>query len=162
MAGTVPRQMMAHGLLVGHGSIPLYAGLEAASFAGGIGTPVIAASGYVDEAAADQKTVIIGLSVKAGSNGSAGAATMEFVPALPSIIFEANLEDETNNNHALVQTNQWAQYALQLDATNDRWYLDENDTSNAAGVVVKLVDAIGTVKARVQFVFLVDTTIYGT
>jgi hypothetical protein len=160
MAATVARDIIPASV-TGQTSTPLWVGPEAANFAGNVGTICISASGYVEEAAADPVTLILGLGRKAGSNTTAGAAEMEFVPALPGLVFEGTLEDETNNNHALVITNLWNDYALQLDATNDRWFVDENDTTASAVKIVRLQDPLGTVKARVLFVFMTATTIFG-
>ena len=160
MAGTVSHPIIARSMLAPYGSIPLYKGPEAASLSGGIGTVLISSAGYIDEAAADPTSDIVGLSVKAGANGSAGAVDMEFVPALPGIVFSGVLEDETNNNHVSVATNRYAKYALQRDATNDRWYLDENDTSAVSVRTLEQIDAIGTTKGRFRFVFLASETIY--
>lgn len=160
MAGTVamglkPRRPS------GQASIPLWNAPESASHTSIRGAVLVFASGYLDLASADATNGIVGVSMTTGHNdGSAGTHNLEFVPALPGMRFEGTLEDETNNNHALLATNLGLKYALQLDATNDRWYLDENDTSNVSTLITKLLDAVTTVKGRVEFVFLADTTIF--
>lgn len=159
MAGTVTRGLFPR-RVSGQSSIPLWRGLESSSHTNKKGAVLIFASGYLDAASADPVNGIVGVSQTDGHNITAGTQELEFVPALPGMRFEGTLEDETNNDHALVITNVGAKYALQLDSTNDRWYLDENDTTNVSTLITKAIDALTTVKGRVEFVFLADTTIF--
>lgn len=161
MAGTVamglkPRRPS------GQSSIPVWSALESSSHTSARGALLVFASGYLDLAAADATDAIAGIATEAGHNITAGTQKLAYVPALPGMRFEGTLEDETNNNHALVITNVGLKYAMQLDATNDRWYIDENDTTNNSVRITNLVDALTTVKGRVEFVFLVETTIFAT
>ena len=160
MAGTVPRGLFPR-RVSGQSSIPLWSHLESSSHTSAKGAVLVYTSGYLDLAAADVTAGIAGVSDEAGHNITQGTQLLSFFPALPAIRFEGTLEDETNNNHALVITNVGVPYALQIDATNDRWYIDENDTGNDSVIITKLIDALTTVKGRVEFVFLVSSTIFG-
>lgn len=122
------------------------------------GSPLVYSSGKLVEAAADATTGIVGIAAHAAVlNG-----TLRYYPAMPHCIFEATLEDETNNNHALVQTNVGVAYAIQKDATNNRWFADENDTANGIFIIDEILDPIGTVKARVRGHFEGASTIWAT
>ncbi len=74
-------------------------------------------------------------------------------------IFEATFEDQANEDHALVQGNFYGNFAVQVD-NNGIFYVDENDTTNTAVVIVGAKDAIGTTRARVRVQFEVDKTSY--
>lgn len=161
MAGTVAQGLRPR-RPSGQTSIPVWAAPESASHASSRYSLLVFASGYLDLAAADVVNEIAGVACSAGRNASAGVYNLEYVPALPGMRFEGTLEDESNNNHVLAQASVGLKYAMQLDSTNDRWYLDENDTTNVSTKVTNLVDAIGTTKGRVEFVFLVETTIFAT
>lgn len=115
-------------------------------------------SGKLIRVAADDTTGIVGVA----THGAVVNEALRYHPALPGNIFEATLEDETNNSHVLVQTNVGVAYAIQLDATNNRMYLDENDTSNGVGFIDEIVDPIGTTKARVRFHFEGASTVWAT
>lgn len=160
MAGTVAMGLKPR-RTSGQTSIPLWAGPESASHASAKGALLIFSSGYLDLASADVTSGIVGVAQTAGHNdGSAGTHQLEYVPALPGMRFEGTLEDETNNNHALVATNLGLKYAMQLDSTNDRWYVDENDTTNVSVLITKLIDDVTTVKGRVEFIFIQTKTIF--
>ena len=142
-------------------SVPVWAGPESASHSSKKGAVLIHSSGYLDLASAQQKTLIAGVAAEPGHNdSSAGTHDLMYYPALPGLKFEATLEDSSNNDHALVITNVGTLYALQIDSTNDNWYLDENDTSNDAGYITNLVDPLTTVRGRVEFVFISNATIF--
>lgn len=115
-------------------------------------------SGKLIRLAADDTTGVVGIA----AHGAVNNGVLRYHPALPNNIFEGTLEDETNNNHALVQTNVGVAYGIQLDATNNRMYLDENDTGNGICFIDELVDAIGTIKGRVRFHFEGASTIWAT
>ena len=163
MAGTVGRGVLV-GYMQGGGNIPSDSAPEAASFSGAKGTPLKDnGSGYLDTITADDNlSVIVGFSDEVGHNSSsAGDDDIRYTPALPNVVFEITLEDETNNDHVLAATDMWEKFALQKDATNDRWYLDENDVAvgEAAMRCIGFKDAVGTTKGRVYAVFINEATI---
>lgn len=157
MAGTV-----AEGITFKDPSVTKYikAGREGSTQTFKAGALLIRSSGLLVKAGADATADIVGVAVNP-AKGVSGAEVL-YVPADAPIEFEATLEDESNNNHALVAGDMFTDYALQIDATNDRFFIDENDTTNTCVVVTGFRDAIGTVKARVRFKFLRDTLIYNT
>ena len=124
------------------------------------GALLIRSSGLLIAASADATADIVGVAVQP-AKGVSGSECL-YVPAWAPIEFEATLEDESNNNHVLVAGNMFTDFAMQIDSTNGRFYLDENDTTNTCAVVTGFKDAIGTTKARVFFKFLVDTLVTDT
>lgn len=158
MAGTVGRGVTS-GYMRSGGNTPSDDAPEAASFSGAIGTPLKDnGSGFLDTITADDNlSVIVGFSAEVGHNSSsAGDDNIRYTPALEDVVFEITLEDETNNDHVLANTDRWEKFALQKDSTNDRWYLDENDVAvgEAAMLVIKFKDPVGTTKGRVYAVFM--------
>lgn len=149
--GFIPSKNMGGG----SGIIPLREGAEAASQSWKKGAVLIESSGSIAAAAADAVADILG--VAAGpATGTTGAQVL-YYPATPGMIFECTLEDQSNQNHVLAQSNIYANYAVQVD--NDGiYYADENDTTNTAVVIVGAKDALGTTRARVYVQFEVDKT----
>lgn len=141
----------------GSGVVPLRSGVEAASQSFKKGAVLIESSGSIAIAAADAVAAIIGIAAHDAS-GVTGREVL-YYPALPGMVFECTLEDETNEDHALVQGNVFANYAVQVD-NNGIWYADENDTTNTAVHVVGHKDPIGTTRARVYVSFEHDKTSY--
>lgn len=139
----------------GSGVIPTMEGVEAAGQSWKKGAVLIESSGKVAIASADPTSAILG--VAAGDASGVTDAKCLFYPARPGMVFEATYEDETNENHALVQGDLYTNHALQVDS-NGIWYVDENDTSNTAVVIVGHKDPIGTTRARVFVEFEVDKT----
>ncbi len=168
MAGTVARGMFAVNYL-SSGNIPAFQGQEIASMNDAIGTPIKFSGGYLETISADEnygtnEGVIVGVSTEAGHNStSSGDDDLLYTPAMPGVVFEITLEDESNNDHVLVATDMGIMYALQKDTTNDRWYLDENDKTTMGTGAMRIIgfkDAIGTTKARVYAIFIAEATIW--
>lgn len=143
----------------GQTSIPLWNAPEAASETSIKGSVMIFTSGYLTQAAASVVTKIAGVSTTDGHNTTAGLKNMEFVPALPGLRFEGTLCVDSTNTHILVATDLGVAYGILIDTTNKRWFIDPANTSDAVNIV-KLIDAIGTVKPRVEFVFMALVTIF--
>lgn len=153
MASTVVRGILV-GPPQGRTSNVTYEGPEAASETFIKGAVLINAAGYLSQGAADLTSGIIGIAAEPAHNdASAGLHNIRYWPALPGAVFEATLEDETNNNHVLVAADRFAKRALQYDSTNKRWYIDENDAGATAAIIVGFKDAVGATKGRVYFVF---------
>lgn len=143
------------------GAFPSEHGIEGASQSWKAGAVLKASSGKIIEATADDVADLLGISLSAASGTTDNP--VHFVPAWPEILFEGNLEDQANSDHALVQANLYGRFALQKTA-GGIWYLDENDTTNDATVVVRLdpsIGAIGDIRARVLFQFNPLATVWG-
>lgn len=136
-------------------SIALREGYEKASQSFKDGAVVIRDTGTLAIAAADATSDILGCATEPAS-GVTNAKRL-YVPAAGHV-FEATLEDETNTNHALVITNLYVDYGIQVDSAGN-FYIDENETTNTAVMIVGAnkgdIDA-ATVRARVLCVFLAD------
>ncbi len=118
--------------------------------------------GFLDEAAVDVVTGIVGIAARDGQNGSAdGDKTVTYYPILPGAIFEATLEDQLNEDHMLADADLYTAKALQKDS-DGVWYVDENDTTNHAVTITEIVGATGDTRARVGIRFKEDVTIYNT
>lgn len=159
MAGTVV--MGFHPRRVGgQTSIPLWNAPEAASETSKKGAVMLFTSGYLTQAAASPVVKIAGVSTTDGHNdAAAGTHNMEYVPALPGLRFEGTLCVDSTNTHVLVATDLGVAYGILIDVTNNRWFIDPANTSDSVNIV-KLLDAIGTVKPRVEFVFMALCTIF--
>lgn len=136
-------------------------GYEKASQSFKTGAVVIRDTGTVAVAAADAVADILGVS-NAPASGTTNAKIL-YTPA-PGNVFEATLEDQSNEAHALVIGNLYTDYAVQVDSSGN-FYIDENDTTNTAVIIVGAnksdIDA-ATVRARVLCVFLADVLAYQT
>ena len=106
---------------------------------------------------ADDVAEIIGFAAHAASGTTAREAAV--YPALPNMVFEGTLEDESNTAHALAQTDLFGKYALQKTA-GGIWYLDENDTTNVAARIIAFRHSVGDIRARVFFTLLNSVTIF--
>lgn len=141
----------------GPGNVPMLYGYEAATQSFKTGALLIRSSGKIATAAADAVADIIGVS--AGPATGVTNALIPYYPISQNILWEATFEDQTNENHALVITNMYTDYAMQVD-TPGNWYIDENDTTNTSVMIVAPRDwddvVNATIRARVKFVFLSD------
>lgn len=142
----------------GLGTVPMLEGQEASTQTFIKGAVLVWSSGQLAEASADVTSGIAGVAAEAAT-GTQGTR-IKYWPASVNTIWEATLEDQTNEDHALVITNMGVNYALQTD-TPGNWYVDENDTTNDAALVIAPRDwddvTNATVRARVKFVFVEDT-----
>jgi hypothetical protein len=141
--------------------MPVYEGPESASHQGIDGSVVVFASGYLDAGSADLTSGIVGLQVGAGSNTTAGAVNLSYIAAVPGLIVEITLEDQSNEDHAFAAANIGEDYALQVD-DDGVWYLDENDVTNVSMTIIGHPPdvAVGDVRARVYATFLSSATIW--
>ena len=143
----------------GPGNVPMLYGYEAASQDFKTGAVLILSSGKLTEASADPVANIIG--VAAGDATGVTDSLIPYYPAGLDIVWEATLEDQTNEDHALVIANMYTLHALQTD-TPGNWYVDENDTTATCCMIIAPRDwddvTKGTIRARVKFLFIEDAT----
>lgn len=144
--------------------VPTRKGFAKASETWAIGSVLIRSSGQLAEASADPTADIVGIAAHAVTSASANDEVL-YWPALPGTEFEATLEDQANEDHALVITNVYTDYGLQVDG-NGIWYVDENETSSTSVIITGVLKAQditdATVRARVKFQFLADVLAYQT
>lgn len=148
VSGTIDKGFSPPKKHLGHVSPPILSATAGGTIR--VGDVLIDSSGTAIKATADATTLILGVAASAATSGQ----TVNFYAALPGVIFEATLEDETNENHALAATDLFGRYAVQVDPAGSTYhYIDENDTTNYAVTVVGFVDAAATVQARVLVMF---------
>lgn len=142
--------------LAGGGTPRTMWGREAACQSFVAGAVLIRSSGRIATAAADPTADIVGVAKHAASGTTDDI--LEYWPAA-GIVFSATLEDQSNEDHALVIGNMFTDYGCQVD-DDGVWYVDENETTSTAVMVIApvkdedITDA--TVRARVLCVFLAD------
>lgn len=146
--GTIDKGFSPPKQYLGFTSAPILAATAGGTIR--VGDVLIDSSGTAIKATADATTLILGVAASAATSGQ----TVRYYPALPGVIFEATLEDETNENHALAATDLFGRYAVQVDPGGSLYhYIDENDSTNYSVTVVGFVDAATTVQARVLVMF---------
>ena len=103
---------------------------------------------------------IAGVANIPGQNGT--SKTGQFHPAIPSFVFEGQIDDATlNNTYALVAGDLMAQYGISKDPTSSLWFVDKSKTgANARVTVVRFKDAVAALNPRVYFIFKVSQTLY--
>lgn len=137
-------------------SIPLMEGYEKASQTFKDGAILKRDTGTLAVAGADNTADIVGVAA-APASGTTNDRRQYVLAA--GNIFEATLEDQSNEAHALVIANLYTDYAAQVDSSGN-YYIDENDTTNTCVMIVGANKADidnATVRARVLCVFLADT-----
>lgn len=129
---------------------PTMHGQEAAGQSYVVGALLVDSSGKVAVGAADPSLgTILGVANTAATGVTDTDVT--FTPALPGVVFEANLDDGSGTL-ALAITHRWARFGLAV--TSGKFWIDQSDTTNIRVVVVDFRDAIGTANARVYCTFL--------
>ena len=120
------------------------------------GVLVAASTGEIAEASDGTVTEILGFAC-ADATGTTGAR-VDYVPALPGLVFEATLDNQASSGLALAATHRYGFYGIYQDSTTGFFYLDIN-TDNTVRILA-LVDAICTVQGRVLATFLNQATIF--
>lgn len=140
-----------------------FKGREAAGQSFKTGAVVIRSSGKIAIASAGAVADITGVT----SGAATGTADREVImyPVTPDFVFQATLENQSTEDHALVVTNMYTDYGIHVD-TNGNFYVNVNETSNTAVCVMAPVNdsdiTNATVRARVKVIFLEDTTNWNT
>ena len=147
-----------HPRMFGSAVIPtIGGGIEDASEAWVEGGVLVAhANGDIEEAGNGAITAILGLALH-DATGVTGDP-VEFIPALPGLIFEATLDDQSSSPHTSVQGDLYGLYGIYQEAATGFFYIDVN-TANSV-VVIRFVDPVGTVQARVDCMFLPSATAF--
>lgn len=142
-------------------SIPLMEGYEAATQSFKDGAILKRSSGKLAVAGADNTADILGVACAPASGVT--NAKRQFCLAYNNV-FEATLEDETNQDLALLITHLYTDFAAQVDSSGN-YYVDFNDTINTCVMVIganKSDIDLATVRARVLVAFLTDTLAQNT
>lgn len=145
------------------GTVAPLQGFEGTSQTFGAGAVVIETAARLTEGAADLTSGLVGIAADAAS-GTAAAA-IEYYPALPGVIFEANLATAGSlGTYALALNDFLTRYALQRDTSQTPavWFIDQGDTTNVSVTIIGFRDDVGTVDGRVYFQIYSDVTPYST
>jgi len=147
-------QAMTVARTLGLNTPPILHGQEAASQSYVVNALLVDSSGKVAVAAADPALgTILGLATVAATGTT--DTDVPFVPALPGVVFEANLDDGSGTLVSAI-THLYGRFGLAV--TSGKFWIDQSDTTNIRVCVVGFRDAIGTVNARVYCVFLPNST----
>jgi hypothetical protein len=122
---------------------------------------LIASSGYAAVAAADPSAgTLIGLALNDGHNTTAGAYKVGFVPLLPGLIFEGQLQNAAGTATIAQATHMFAEFGINV--TSNKWWVDTDETTHKDVIIVGFKDAIGTLNGVVYFMFKPLATVYAT
>ena len=150
--------------LIGLPSIPMLKGLEGASQTFERGAPIVrgasSSAGYLVTGAANMAAgTIVGVAQRNGKNTTRGQS-LEFVPPLPGVVFEAQVHHASAASAVIAQTDRYSSFGLQVDASTLNWYINKADTSAPEVTIIDFIDAVGTLNGRVKFVFKSNYTIF--
>lgn len=125
------------------------------------GAILIESSARAEEGGADAVN-ILGIAAEPGDNNSvAGGGTVRYIPAIPGMLFEATLSDDVGGGYVSLAADLLQEFGF-TKATNNHYYLDKGKLNGASGRarLVRFIDAVGTIDARVLFMFSYDGTIF--
>jgi len=152
-------KQLSHFAAPGMSSVPVstHVGIEGASQSYKAGAPLIRSSGKLVTAGNAAVADIVGFAEK-NATGVTDAA-VPFIPAVPGISFEATLENQSTGDYVLARADMFVDYGLRV-TSGGLWYLNKNDTSTVAAVIIDFVDPLGTIQGRVRARLLDTVTIY--
>jgi len=154
MATTHSLKQLDHPAVINATSIETWPGLEAATQSWKAGALLVASSGKLAEASDAPTTGLLGIALK-DATGTTNTAH-DFIPITDDLTVEVTLEDATDGDHVLAQTNLFTKYSMTQDASTGIWYADEHETSSTCVYVVSLVSPVGDTRGRVRVRFEVS------
>lgn len=137
------------------GAVPMLTAAELASQTFKKGYPLIQSSGYL-KIAASSAIDVIGIALEDGSNGSSnGDYNVQYVPALPGMIFEGAVTHSTASSAKITQANLFVAYGLVKSSSNNIYAinLSESSASEKSVTIVGFKDALSTAYGHAYFVF---------
>ena len=145
-------------------STPLESAPEAATQTFLRGSPVVASSGFLQEAAADPRS-IVGIANNVGQNGTAaGDKDTQYVPAIEGVVFEGSVDNTAAGTGVIAATDMFSEFGITEDGSNI-WYIDKDKTTGGNDTVARIVgfkDPVAEVMGRVYFIFLSEVSILHT
>lgn len=149
-------QILTVAKMFGLTSVPVLRGNEGASETFVEGSVLLPGAGgaedNIQEAATEPVDNILGIANQAASTVT--DTVIEFIPALPGIIFEGNIGTSATAGD-IAADDLFSVYPLNLTGTD--WFIDKTDNTNPCVRIVGFKDPVGTTNGRVYFVFLTDT-----
>lgn len=122
------------------------------------GAVLVASSSRVQEGGANP-AAILGIANAAGKNLGAGIGRSDVSMAIQSLVFEGTLNDGSDDYTSLA-ADLLQEFGITKDGTTNHWFVDKSKTgANGRVRVIRFVDPVGTVDARVDFVFSMDATL---
>jgi hypothetical protein len=131
---------------------PVLSGTKATGVTWEKGVVLIDASGLLVEAA-DSPTsgTIIGVALNEGVSGD---TRVEVCPALPGVVFSGRMATTGAGAAYDTQiTDRYSKFGVALHSSGT-WFIDENETSVLAVLILDFIDAIGTDLGKVKFTFM--------
>lgn len=158
MAKATAKQSITVAKYLGLTAMPSMPGIEAASQSWKKGAPLKNSSGKV---AILTETDVAGiLGIAAGAASGVTDRQCHIIPALPGVVFQAELSDLTDGAYTLAQTDIWGDFGLNV-TTDGKWFVDADEAGGEQVVtVIGARDAIGTSNAIVYFVFKNSVTVF--
>jgi hypothetical protein len=158
MAKATAKQSIQVSRYLGLKSEPSVHAPEGASQTFKKGAPVKVSAGQAVVLVESDVTGIIGIAAHDAS-GVQGD-DVKIVPAMPGVVFQAELSDTTDGKYTSQAGDLYADFGLQV-TTDGKWFVD-NDEAGAEQVVtvIGFIDPVGTENARVEFVFKNSVTIF--
>jgi hypothetical protein len=158
MAKATAKQSIMVAKLFGLHASPSLQGIEAASQSWKKGAPLKASGGKLVIAAETDVTLILGIALGDASGVTDKKANL--TPALPHVVFQAELSDLTDGAYTLLQTDLYGDFGLNV-AGDGKWFVDADEAgAEQAVTIIGFKDPVGTNNAIVYFVFKNTTTIF--
>lgn len=135
---------------IGMSSIPLFEADKASGTTFHQGDVIIFTTGLAVEATDGPTTgTIIGIAAEDAINGNTIVAIW---PAIPGLVFSGHVATgDTGGTVDTAAAQRGVHYGLSLNDTH--WYINVNDTSDLAVMIIRLIDAAATAWGEVEFVF---------
>jgi hypothetical protein len=142
-------------------STQLWVGLEDASqtWTEGAALSRDAATGEIKEYIVDGDD-LLGFA-SAAATGTTGAQVL-FYPAVTSMRFQGALVGSSAADYTSLAADIWTDYGLAYDATETVWYIDQGEETNVRVFVTRFIEPVGTVNCLVEFVMLLDGTVFSS
>jgi len=140
---------------VGSMSVPMRSGLAVGTIRAGDVVADNGSTGIIVAGAAAVDT-LLGIAAEAAVSGE----QVTYFMAMPGVVFEATLEDQTNAGHQGALTDTWIKYGIHVDPAGSAYhYMNFADTSTTCAVLMELLDPVTTVRARGRFMFVASAFI---
>jgi len=119
---------------------------------------VVAATGYLDECAADP-TLVLGIMTGDGQNAASPGLKNQIVElAMPGVLFRGYVDGATETTGVTAVTDLFKKYGVAKSATNGIWFVDKSETTKPVVVIWEFANdgnqAIGDIRHHVLFSFI--------
>jgi hypothetical protein len=137
---------------------PMIAGIEGAAQTWKKGSPLKNTAGSLVAVVETDVTLIVGI-VAADASGVTGKPVLVY-PALPGMIFQAELSDLTDGLYTSLVGDLWNDFGLNITG-DGKWFIDADEAAvEQAVTIIGFKDPVGTNNAIAYFVFRSAVTIF--